>query len=371
MQSSRLTTARQLAGLVRSHLGRLARERPELLPKLAANYARMTLGSGDVLRTASIAITSSCNATCSHCSADHMMTETSRRTDMLTLDEYRTAINGFLDAGAISVNITGGEPLVSPMLFDIIRLVPSHRGVVNIQTNGLLLDDAAARKLSDAGTWIVMISLHSHRPEEHDELLEVDGAFDKVMEAIENCHRYSMPVILNCTLTHKKVEDGTLWSMVDLAREKGVTVNFVQPCTTGKWEDQREVVLTADDYAEFDKAMKLPWVVWEGKTNYKVDGCRPGIERLYMSASGDIIPCAFIHLNFGNVKKEGVSAIWNRVRRFERFRSAPKRCMASNDEQFYDEYVTEIRDHDGALLPIEEHSLYAAQYPEDAAAIVR
>ena len=41
------------------------------------------------------------------------------------------------------------------------------------------------------------------------------------------------------------------------------------------------------------------------------------------------------------------------------------------DEEFYDEYVTEIRDYDGALLPIEEHPSYAAQYPDEAAAIVR
>ena len=40
----------------------------------------------------------------------------------------------------------------------------------------LLLSDEVARKLSEAGTWIVMISLHSHRPHEHDALLEVDGA---------------------------------------------------------------------------------------------------------------------------------------------------------------------------------------------------
>lgn len=371
MLASRLNTARQLAGLAKSHLGRLVKERPALLPKLAANYARMTLGQGDVLRTASIAITGSCNATCGHCSADHMMNETTRRSDMLTLEEYDKAIDGFLSAGAISVNITGGEPLVSPMIYDVIRLVPPHRGVVNIQTNGLLLSDEVARKLSDAGTWIVMISLHSHRPHEHDALLEVDGAFDKVMAAIENCHRYKLPVILNCTLTHQKVADGTLWEMVDLALEKQVTVNFVQPCTTGKWEEQREVALTEDDYAEFDKAMKLPWVVWEGKSNYKHNGCRPGIERIYVSSSGDVIPCAFIHLNFGNVRKESVSTIWGRLRNFEAFRQTQARCMASNDQEFFETYVSEIAAHPDALLPIEEHSVYQEQYTEEAAAVVR
>ncbi len=371
METTAVDHARQFVGLLRNHLGMLARRRPQLLPKLAMNYARMNFMDEDVLRTASISIESGCNATCNHCSADHMMEQTSVQDDQLSLDELSRAIDGFLRAGAVSVNFTGGEPLVNPDIYKILKMIAPHRGVGNIQTNGLLLTDEVARKLSEAGCYIVMISLHSHKPEEHDGLLNVPGAFDKVMEAIDNCHRYGMPVILNCTITHQKVQDGTLWEMVRLARDKDVTVNFVQPCTSGKWEQQVDLRLVEEDYLEFDKAMKLPWVVWEGKSNYKVNGCRPGIERMYMSTSGDVIPCAFIHLNFGNVKKESVASIWNRMRKFERFQNAPKRCMASDDETFYKEYVEQIAAHPDALLPMEEHPSYQAEYPEDAAAIVR
>jgi len=371
VEESPLAYARQFTQLVRTHGKQLLSRRPEMVPKLAYNFVRMHLLEQEVLRTASISIEAACNATCDHCSADHMMEETATRGSELSLDHFQRAIDGFLRAGAVSVNITGGEPLVSPHLFDIIKMVPKYRGVVNIQTNGLLLDDEMARKLADAGLYIAMISLHSHRPEEHDAMLNVPGAFHKVMEAIDNCHRYKIPVILNCTMTSAKVKDGTLWEMVRLARDKDVTVNFVQPCTTGKWEDQKDVMMADEDYAEFDKAMKLPWVVWEGKSNYKHNGCRPGIERMYMSASGDVIPCAFIHLNFGNVKKESVATIWDRMKAFEYFQETRSRCMASNDEHFYDEYVTQIAAHDDALLPIEQHPTWAEQHPDEAARIVR
>ena len=366
-----LQSARQLVGLVRTHLGTVLKRKPQLVPKLAVNYARMNLMDQLVLRTASINIESGCNATCNHCSADHMMDETTQRADQLHLDEYRRAIDGFLRAGAVSINLTGGEPMLNPNVYDIIRMVPPHRGVVNIQTNGLLIDDEAARKLGEAGCYIVMISLHSHRPEEHDGLLNVPGAFDKVMDAIDNCQRHGMGVILNCTMTHEKVVDGTLWEMVRLARDKDVTVNFVQPCTTGKWDENKDVRMTPDDYAEFDKAMKLPWVVWEGKSNYKENGCRPGLERMYMSASGDVIPCAFIHLNFGNVRKESIQTIWQRMQSFEYFQETRERCIASNDETFYTEYIEGIVQHDDALFPIEEHPKYQATNPEEAARVIR
>jgi MoaA/NifB/PqqE/SkfB family radical SAM enzyme len=172
-------------------------------------------------------------------------------------------------------------------------------------------------------------------------------------------------------MTHAKVLDGTLWEMVRLARDKDVTVNFVQPCTTGKWEDNSDVRMTTDDYTEFDKAMKLPWVVWEGKSNYKENGCRPGLERMYMSASGDVVPCAFIHLNFGNVRKEAINTIWARMQSFEYFQETKTRCIASNDETFYTEYIEPIINHPAPLFPIEEHPKYLQTNPEDAKAIIR
>lgn len=367
-----LDAARQFVGLVRTHLSTLLERKPQLVPKLAVNYARMNMLKQEVLRTASVNIESGCNAACNHCSADHMMDETSTRQDKLSLDEYRRALDGFLRLGAVSINLTGGEPMLNPDVYDIIRMVPPWRGVVNIQTNGLALaDEAVTKKLAEAGCYIVMISLHSHRSEVHDGLLNVPGAYSKVMAAIENCHKYKMPVILNCTLTHDKVKDGTMWEMVRLAKEQRVTVNFVQPCTTGKWETNHEVRLNDEDYAEFDKAMKLPWVVWEGKSNYKENGCRPGLERMYMSASGDVIPCAFIHLNFGNVKKESIPTIWSRMRSFEYFQQTKARCIASNDEQFYKDYIEPIVHHEDALFPIEEHPIWRRENPEQAAQVVR
>jgi hypothetical protein len=45
--------------------------------------------------------------------------------------------------------------------------------------------------------------------------------------------------------------------------------------------------------------------------------------------------------------------------------------MASNDQHFYDEYVSRIAAHPDALLPIEEHPAYRASNPEEAASVVR
>lgn len=58
-----------------------------------------------------------------------------------------------------TVSLSGGEPLMHPQILDIVRWLRWEEGLtVNTLTNGILLDDAMAAKLADAG--LGMITIH-------------------------------------------------------------------------------------------------------------------------------------------------------------------------------------------------------------------
>jgi MoaA/NifB/PqqE/SkfB family radical SAM enzyme len=42
-------------------------------------------------------------------------------------------------------------------------------------------------------------------------------------------------------------------------------------------------------------------------------GCCGGYQYIHVTASGNICPCSFTPLSFGNVKKEELSVIWKRM----------------------------------------------------------
>src|SRR3989442_12990012 len=76
------------------------------------------------------------------------------------LERARRAIDVLHESGFRFTSITGGEPLMNPDVFDICDAI-SRRGIVitYIPTNGLLVDDRAARRLRDADVKVVGVSV--------------------------------------------------------------------------------------------------------------------------------------------------------------------------------------------------------------------
>src|SRR2546427_2968073 len=76
------------------------------------------------------------------------------------LERARRAVDVLHESGFRFTSITGGEPLMNPDVFDICDAI-SRRGIVitYIPTNGLLVDDRAARRLRDADVKVVGVSV--------------------------------------------------------------------------------------------------------------------------------------------------------------------------------------------------------------------
>ena len=73
-----------------------------------------------------------------------------------------------------------------------------------------------------------------------------------------------------------------------------------------RWLDMQEVVNRTDQAL---KVSSFPYT--EGPRKF---GCNPGLLHLYVSATGDVWPCDFIPLSFGNVLKESVQDLYHRLR---------------------------------------------------------
>src|SRR2546422_5371234 len=95
------------------------------------------------------AIINHCNAVCTTCSFYLVPRAQFTYTD---LERARRAIDVLHESGFRFTSITGGEPLMNPDVFDICDAI-SRRGIViaYIPTNGLPVDERAARRLPDAG----------------------------------------------------------------------------------------------------------------------------------------------------------------------------------------------------------------------------
>lgn len=99
-------------------------------------------------------VTDSCNLACPSCYAGN-----EANADELTLAELKELIDRLADLGVLELAIGGGEPLLRP---DLEALVAHASGkmVVNVTTNGSVLDLERARRLKDAGVNLVQVSVN-------------------------------------------------------------------------------------------------------------------------------------------------------------------------------------------------------------------
>ncbi|MFH1018358.1 MAG: radical SAM protein [Pseudomonadota bacterium] len=117
-------------------------------------------------------ITSRCNSKCETCDswklADHE--------GELTTDDYRRLAGEIAELGAPIVTIGGGEPVLRPDLWEIIRAFKEAGRVVQLTTNALTMRADQRKKMYESGLNRVTVSLDSHIPEIYSKIRGVDTA---------------------------------------------------------------------------------------------------------------------------------------------------------------------------------------------------
>ncbi|MFH2144905.1 MAG: radical SAM protein [Candidatus Omnitrophota bacterium] len=113
------------------------------------------------------------------------------------------------------INFGGGEVTTVPWLFDIVHYCYNLGFKTNIATNGFLIDERMARKMSEAGLDYINISLDSLNPQIHDQLRGKKGVYQKAMEAISLVFDYSKNTAISiCSI----IMEQTLSGIVDLVK---------------------------------------------------------------------------------------------------------------------------------------------------------
>ena len=114
-----------------------------------------------------ISVTDKCNLRCRYCMPEEGVCKKDHR-DMLTEDEFITAVEAAAALGITKLRITGGEPLVKKNIVSICRRAAAVEGIreVCLTTNGLLLPKLAGA-LKEAGVKRLNLSLDTLDPQKY------------------------------------------------------------------------------------------------------------------------------------------------------------------------------------------------------------
>lgn len=260
-----------------------------------------------------IGLTYKCQCRCVHCG-------TTANRDLareeLSEAEVLEIVRQAARLGAGGIYLFGGEPLLAPGLLNIVRTASGLGLMVTMDTNGLLMDKELAVKLFEAGLSIIGVSVDNAEEAEHDRLRGCPGAYRAAVNAIGFCRDAGMDVSLSTYATRESLRDGGLDRTIALARSLRVRARVLSSLRAGKWLERADIPFKPDDVAIL-RSKLAPDVYWETifLTSPKgefICGCAARTY-FYVSPYGDVQPCGYMPLTFGNIRTEPMEKIAARM----------------------------------------------------------
>lgn len=312
--------------------------KPILLFRLAINTIKAKIFKKQILRYLDVCVSSKCNLKCTHCFATAFEKEGERE---LSLKEWEDVSRQAMDLGCVTYGITGGEPLLYEKLFELLKRLQSSRNLIAINTNGTLLTDEVARKLYKNGTDILQFSMDSSIGEEHDKFRKMDGTYDQLMNAIKIAKQNKLKVTLVCTVSHKNIRSEGVKGVVDFAIKNKFLLIFSRATPAGEWLGKKDILLTKEDQEYmYNIVKKYPNVRTDMDTNFGPYGCSAATEKLYVTSFGDVIPCPFMHIGFGNVRKNSLKKSRENMLSLARLNSYSPICHVAEDVEFIENILS-------------------------------
>jgi GTP 3',8-cyclase len=187
--------------------------------KLIDNYGR-------IAKKLRISVTDRCNMRCGYCMPTNN-TKWFDSTEVLSFEEIIRLSSIFAILGVEKIRITGGEPLVRPMIENLIKSIAKipHIKSIGLTTNGLLLSDTV-EKLKSSGLNSVNISLDSFKEDRFKMMTGIDG-LNKVISSIQKAKDAGFDVKIN-TVVVRGWNDDEVVEFANFARQTGITVRFIE-----------------------------------------------------------------------------------------------------------------------------------------------
>jgi MoaA/NifB/PqqE/SkfB family radical SAM enzyme len=288
-------------------------------------------------------ITGLCNLRCEHClsnAGEPLSNELSTQEAMRLID-YLESMKVF------NINLSGGEPLMRPDIFELIDYASQKRFSIDLLTNGALITEEVLNRLEDSNIFNVQVSIDGIG-ETHDRFRGRDGTYQRAIDAIKLLKNANYNVSISSTVTKQNISE--IPRIIDMAIDLGISsfkTTLFMPAGRGKG-NMDKLVLTRQDVKDFTCMMiekkkevgkkiiiasetEYPWLV-EGLDKKSLElmklddsskiGCTAGSSSLYINPDGKIAPCPFLrHLTAGDLRENNIREIWDNSPTFDIFRN--------------------------------------------------
>jgi len=271
--------------------------------------------------TVLLSITSVCPYHCNYC---YQKLDKGKDVELEILLE---TVRKLQDMGIAFFNIEGGEPF---LVYDRLKSVCSvidARSEIWINSTGAGMTRERLVGLKDLNVTAIMFSLHNPDSDAFNQFMGDNSAWGAMEAGVKMCHDVGLAVAFNTCLMQDDFHNGTFEQIMEAARDyKACLIQIIKPKPAGGWLKKADIEFTAEELTYIkDKVNRYnlqeefsgypsisAQIIEEDKA---VFGCTAGgTDRFYINAKGDLQPCEFLNLSFGNIAVERFEDIYQKMR---------------------------------------------------------
>jgi MoaA/NifB/PqqE/SkfB family radical SAM enzyme len=285
---------------------------------------------------AQIGLTNACPQNCQYCYNKN------RSGKLLSTTEIKQLIKELKKMGIFWLGFTGGEPLLNKDIVEILKSVGDNCAI-KLFTTGSNLTEQLAAELKKAGLLYASISLDHWEEEEHDRIRGYKGAFQTALRAIDIFKSIGVHVSVSSVISREMLQKNQVQEFLKFLISLGIHeawLSETKPTVEAFWnkasviteEERLSLVSLQDKYNKEGKITVNYLGHFEGGENF---GCNAGNKMVYIDAFGEVSPCVFTPMTFGNVLDKSVQAIFSEMKEYF---PSENRCFINTNYELLKKY---------------------------------
>ena len=320
-----------------------------LPPLNSAAYGRFIsdhlLGRSEGPSHAQVALTNACPQKCAYCY------NRDRKGRPMDKETILAVVRCLRELGVFWLGWTGGEPLLNKDIVDI-TAAAADGCAIKLFTTGSGLTPGLALDLKRAGLFSVSVSLDHWKEDIHDAARGLPGAFRTALRAIDIFRATEgLHVGVSAVLPRETIRRGETEEFLEFLIGLGVDeawLSEVKLASEPLWNEEARIseaerlsLAALQDRVNREGRITVNYLGhFEGREHF---GCNAGRKMVYVDAFGDVSPCVFTPMTFGNVLQRPLGDIVRDMQ--EVFRPSGSCFMNTNYRLF--------AERGGAALPLD------------------
>jgi radical SAM protein with 4Fe4S-binding SPASM domain len=271
-------------------------------------------------------LTYHCNLKCRHC---YIVQDAKKE---VALDKVFAILRQLKACGCLYLTLSGGEIFLRKDFFEIAQYARKLNFALRLFTNGTLIDEDVADKISLLYPIAVEISLYGLK-DTHERITRVKGSFQKTIQAIKLLRERKIKVLVKATLMKQNVFE--FWKLKAYIEGLGASMRgvggstLISPCDNGNFRPLNyrlsDRQLRGYLSAEQQELKKMGWFYHLEKIKKGEKLCGAGLATCNITPFAEVNPCVQIRIRQeNNLKERTFQDIWQHHPEFIRLRRLTK-----------------------------------------------